>query len=319
MKFVKNFDYFQKLSYDVSKPTMVGAVISVISISMISLLLLVNLIDFLTPNIKKDPILHQDYDNSKIHMHINVKVNSPCVLISIDQEDQNGNRNNNIESFIWKSRIDKHNKVISKEHQHPIGTLDEIVEQIRDEEACLIEGFIEVDKVQGIVQISYHYARMFYNVIAFKYPDEFSKLSLSHKLYFLKFGEMSNTARILKKYGYNQYTSFNRDDIPDYKYSNKPNFDYFIKVIPFLFKEENGDPSYDIMAYQYSLNSQDRKINNNDEDISMPVIIFNYDFSFLTMHFLTHICAIVGGVYFIFTILSRVLISCFDGGIEEKK
>jgi hypothetical protein len=134
------------------------------------------------------------------------------------------------------------------------GSLEQIVEQIREEEACKIRGYLEVEKVQGNVHISFHSVRMIFNVLANRYPEVYDKLNLSHKLYYLKFGDISNTAKILSKYGYNEHTSFNREDLPNYKYSHKPSFDYFIKIIPFLFKEENGDPKNDIMAYQYSLN-----------------------------------------------------------------
>ena len=322
MKYVKNFDYFQKLSYDVSKPTTTGAVISVLTCACITLLLLYNIIDYFCPNIIKTPIIYQDHDNSKIDMHLNIKVNAPCSLLSVVQEDQNGNRNDNVYAHLQKSRVDRNNHIIETSQRFSLGSLEQVVEQIKEEEACIIRGFLQIEKVQGNVHISFHSVRMIMNVLLNRYPDMFEKLTLSHKLGYLKFGDTTNTAKILSKYGYNEHTSFYKEDMPDYKYSKKPNFDYFIKIIPFLFKEENGYQKDDIMAYQYSLSSQDRNINNNDEDLNLPVITLSYDFSFLTMqiilekksflHFLTHICAIVGGVYFIFTILSRILISCFE-------
>ena len=54
----------------------------------------------------------------------------------------------------------------------------------------------------------------------------------------------------------------------------------------------------------------------------MPMILVKYEFSPITMrvtlqgrdylHFLTHICAIIGGVFVVFSILNSILTSIFD-------
>ena len=319
MKLVKNFDYFQKLSYDVSKPTIIGAIMTILTFASMTILILFNLNDFLRMDLFSTPILYQDKGLPNTQFHINMMVYSPCSLLSIDQEDQNGNRHKNIHENLIKYRHDKNNKLIN--HVAQENSMENILKQIREEESCNIQGFIKIDKVQGNIQISYHSARMMYNVIANRYPEEFTRLTLSHRWTELKIGNAMNMTYINTYYGYNELTSFSRKDLPDYKYSNKPNYDYFIKLIPFIFTDEQ----LDLMYYKYSINSQNRKITNEDDDESMPVILLNYDFNYITInvmrekksifHFLTETCAIIGGIFFLSSVLSRILISY----VEEVK
>ncbi len=72
-----------------------------------------------------------------------------------------------------------------------------------------------------------------------------------------------------------------------------------------------------------------REREHNSDGQEMPIVIFHYDLSPITMkftlqrksfaHTLTHICAIVGGVYVIFSILNRILLAFCDFSASDKK
>jgi len=314
MKTIKVFDYFQKFSYDISKPTSSGALISMISIVVICLLIFIETNKFLRPQIKKDfIILQEESGKSTINFHFSVYIpHNPCSILSVDQEDKLGVHKTNIEAHVTKKRISKIHRNVDLPALSPYKT-DDLIQSIEEDEGCLIEGFLEVNKVPGNIHISYHPFRRVFDYLVESQPEKFKKLKLMHKFNYLTLGDKNIPINELNSFGV-----YPHDEMPNFieRDNKQPNYDYFIKIIPHVLRNEEDNSTK--LNYQYSLSFSNRK----SEDSEMSMIMINYDMSEVTilvtkrsnniLHFLTHICAIVGGVFVIFSIINRMLQSVFD-------
>ena len=108
------------------------------------------------------------------------------------------------------------------------------------------------------------------------------------------------------------------------KSSKQQDYYYFMKLVPHIFLDEVWDEEY--QSYSYSLNHQFKVRSRADGQIAkvlyLPFIRIIYDFTPVTMkivkeqkslgHFLTHVCAIIGGVFVIFGLLNRTILRAFD-------
>jgi hypothetical protein len=312
MKTIKVFDYFQKISYDVSKPTSVGAIISILAAAIILILLFVETAKFLSIHIKKDFIVFQDISGkSTIDLHFSIYIpHHPCALLAVDQEDKVGLHRTNIEAHIVKRRIPKTIARVDLSPFLPYKT-QELLKAINEDEGCLIEGFVEVNKVAGNIHISYHPFRNVFDFLVANHKEEYNKMKLNHKLNYLVFGDRFHESEL------NSYDVYTHYEFPNFVENSNvfPNFDYFVKIVPHLLQSESGVTK---LNYQYAISSNNRK----GEEGEMPMIMINYDMSEVTtqitrkrnnfLHFLTHICAIVGGIFVVFSILNRVILSFYD-------
>ena len=321
MKSIKTFDYFQKISFDVSKPTVIGASISIIAFILMSFLLIQEIFQFLTPVIKNDTILYQDEsENSKLKVHFSLFIpNAPCSILSVDQEDKYGSHNTNIKENIIKQRISKSNSDDNLPSINPYIT-ESMIKSLNEGEGCSIHGFVEINKVPGNIHISFHPFRSIHDYLVEEQPEVFKKLKLNHKLSSLHFGDHDIPFKTLNSYGIRQFI-----DMPNFilKDNEEGNFDYFVKIVPHLLKDDASDKTQ--ISYQYSMNYSNRKREGNE----MAMIMINYDMSEVTTlitkkknsfpHFLTHVCAIVGGVFVILSILNRILIVLSDFFVNRDK
>ena len=320
MKSIKVFDYFQKFSYDdVSKPTSIGAFISFLAICSIIFFIFFELFEFFSLHLKKDFIIYQEESSkSKIEVYFSLDIpHSPCSILSVDQEDKLGIHKTNIVANITKKRISKadQNAILPPIVPHKT---DELLKALNEDEGCLIEGFMEVNKVPGNIHISFHpYRNVFENLFE-NHKEEFKKLRLMHKFNYLSFGDKNIPLEEL-----NSFSIYPHTKMPDFinNDNKEPNYDYFIKIIPHLIRNEADNTIK--LNYQYSL----RFGNRNSEEKEMAMIMINYDMSEVTTlitkkkrnytHFLTNICAIVGGIYVIFSIINKIVLNMFDFSQKE--
>ena len=331
MKGLKSFDFFQKIAVDnVTQPTFVGSLLSLSAIALIAFLMVREVFDFFTPSIKKETIIWHDRDQkSKINVNMEIKFpNIPCSLLSVDQEDSVGNHRMDISDSLEKWRVSPKMTPIQHFTGRGLSDPDKLIKEINEGEGCTIKGYVPISKVPGDIHISHHnYADMFYYLKSQR-EDLFAKISLSHKVDHIYFGDTELNSKILHRFGLDEMQSaFNQlSGLPNYQGDPlKKNYDYFIKLIPHLFIDETRGEVFS--GYQYSMTTRARDYNTKGQE--MPIIIFHYDLSPITMkvtlqsksfsHALTHICAIVGGVYVIFSILNRLMISFFDFSTTEKK
>lgn len=324
MKGLKSFDFFQKIAVDnVTQPTAIGSLLSLSAISICVFLLLREVWDFLTPSITKESIIYQDRDQAsqiKVNMNI-VFPKMPCYILSVDQQDQVGHHRLDISDTLKKST--KTGAALPKIGERPIVDREVLIKAIDDGESCTISGFVPISKAAGNIHISHHNYADSFEFLMYSKVDHFNKISLEHNINTLTFGDIQETKEAVLHFGYN-YESFN-PKIPMMQANEKTNYDYFIKLIPYLFVDTiNGQTT---TAYQFSVNYKTRPWDAHGRD--MPGVFLQYDFSPITMkltlksksfmHSVTHICGIVGGVYVLFSILNRILLTFCDFSASDTK
>ncbi|KAL6515300.1 hypothetical protein OROHE_018932 [Orobanche hederae] len=168
------------------------------------------------------------------------------------------------------------------------------VQKVKEEEGegCNIHGSLEVNKVAG----NFHFApgKSFHqqNVHLFDLLAlQAESYNISHKINKLSFGDpIPGIVNPLDGVQWVQGT---------------PNgvYQYFIKVVPTVYTNIRG---YTIQSNQFSV-TEHYKSSEEDHFRSLPGVFFFYDLSPIKvtfteehtsfLHFLTHICAIVGGIF----------------------
>ncbi|PIA48607.1 hypothetical protein AQUCO_01400887v1 [Aquilegia coerulea] len=165
------------------------------------------------------------------------------------------------------------------------------IEKVKEEagEGCNMEGFLEVNKVAG----SFHFApaKSFYqsnihlfDLMAFQTENS----NISHRINKLSFGQkFPGVVNPLDGVEWTQQTSSGM-------------YQYFIKVVPTIYKDIRGRK---INSNQFSVTEHFRSADGFTQ--SLPGVFFFYDFSPIKvsfteenvslLHFMTNICAIVGG------------------------
>eukprot|EP00667_Euglena_gracilis_P010312 EG_transcript_10495 len=172
------------------------------------------------------------------------------------------------------------------------------------EEGCNIYGFLQVNKVQG----NFHFApgKSFMhggNHVHDFLPFEVERFNVSHVIHSLGFGE--------------QYPGIinpldNRVKMVPEKSAL---FQYFIKVVPTIFEHHGGAT---VSTNQFSV-TEFFKVREENAQGVLPGVFFIYDFSPIMvhireqprhrslLHFLSNLCAIVGGVFTVAGIVDRLL------------
>jgi hypothetical protein len=330
MRALKSFDFFQKISVDnITQPTILGSLLSFSAFFIMGFLLFRELTDLITPTLKKDTLIYHDRDTSLLRVNLGVRFpRVPCHILSLDQEDQIGTHRLDISDTITKTRLKHNGEIINQpvENSQPIQALEQA---IINGEGCIIAGYIYVNKVPGNIHISHHKYGDLFTYLKFNRKELFNKMLLSHKVTLFTFGEIEMKDKILKRFGYNENTAFNRADaLEDHSGVLVPkSYDYFAKVIPHLFVDKVRDETS--QGYQYSITSKSKPYDPDANTFEMATVMINYDMSPITMkitlstkswtHSLTHICAIVGGVFVIFSILNRIVLSICDFSGSDKK
>ena len=104
----KTFDFFQKVTLDnVTKPTLIGSLLSLSAISIMIFLFLRQLIDFYSYHTKTDSVVHQPKNaDEQISVNMELLFNSvPCNLLSLDTVDIMNNHKGDISDTLSKSNF----------------------------------------------------------------------------------------------------------------------------------------------------------------------------------------------------------------------
>jgi hypothetical protein len=330
MNVLRSLDVFQKISVDnLTKPTLIGSLLSLSAIGIMLFLLIRELLDLFTPAITRNSDVIQDTEiHEKINVNLSVNIPFvPCNLISVDQEDSIGNHRLDISDTLHKFNMEANGSISNYDSSK--NNLDKMQEAISANRGCKVEGFIPISKVPGDIHISFHNYGIYYSMLREGRRDLFDKIKMSHRINYLYFGDVSKDESLLSRFGYysnnnnnndnNSQNSFDQNkNLPNFTHENtRHNYDYYVKLIAHYLVDTNKQSN---LGYQFSMTSRKRDFDPDAE--GMPIIVINYDLSPISMvikrenksfmHFLTHVCAIVGGVYVIFSILNRTLVSFFD-------
>ena len=334
MRRFKSFDIFQKIVIDNEfKSSLTGAFLSISFMLLTIFLLIKETCNYFTPFIVKDSLVQNSLSrtDSSVNLHLKVKFyDSPCPILSLDLENLIGTHIMNIRESVKFSRYSKKTNELIKDEYLPY-KIDLLENSLNEGESCIVNSLVKIHKSPGDLHFSFHAFREVYDTLKEKHKnsDIIKKLNLSHKI--LKFSFLEDTYRekIRNNFSYNaspelkeyfkQLTNPEKIKFPDFE--NKElqvlNYEYYLKLIPHIFYIESTDES--ILTYMYTVSYKTKELNVEDEE--MPLLMINYDFSPITMkftlknksflHTLTNICAIVGGVFVIFSILNNFIINFF--------
>ncbi|KAL7176019.1 hypothetical protein ACSBR2_029571 [Camellia fascicularis] len=178
------------------------------------------------------------------------------------------------------------------------------LQRIKDEEGegCNIYGFLEVNKVAGNFHFapgkSFHQSGVHVHDLLVFQKDSFN---VSHKINKLAFGEyFPGVVNPLDRVQWTQET-------PSGMYQ------YFLKVVPTVYTDVRG---HTIQSNQFSVTEHFRSAEVGLLQ-SLPGVFFFYDLSPIKvtfaeehisfLHFLTNVCAIVGGVFTVSGILDSFI------------
>ncbi|KAI8820151.1 endoplasmic reticulum vesicle transporter-domain-containing protein [Fimicolochytrium jonesii] len=355
----KGFDAYAKPIEDFRIKTTSGAIVTLASAAVIALLLLSEFIDWRT--VTMQPSLEVDKArNEKMTINLNVSLpHVPCYLLSIDVMDVAGEHQNDVDSTIYKMRLDPtgrpiegsrsdigdSTKAVSKaaekakdpdycgscygakspggkksaKGEECCNTCDEVQKAYANEgwgmktetweqcirehwaekvanqshEGCNLWGRLQVNKVAGNFHLapgkSMSRQNMHVHDLA-PYLKE-KDLDFSHTLHSLSFGKKVEFVNPL-------------DGVSKSTKQSYFMFQYFLKVVSTRFTFLNGT---NVRTNQFSVTEHERDTTPSAHTGGLPGVFFNYDISpMLVMyteyqkplsHFLTDICAVVGGVF----------------------
>ena len=308
----KAFDFFQKVTLDnVTKPTILGSLLSLSAISIMLFLFFRQLIDFYSYHTKTDSVVHQSKNaDEQISVNMELLFNSvPCNLLSLDTVDIMNNHKGDISDTLTKRKYYHSNQRIAERY---VTNRDvaELAKAVKNNEGCALIGNIKINQVPGEYHISFHNYRSLWRNFNQNNKDLVKKVKLSHSFRSLSFG--NTPKRVIKRFELDPDLFYrNFENINTFGDSQLMNYNYFVKIIPYMLVDENwGSPYY---AYSFSLSSKATPFNEQYDE--MPIVTIRYEFSPIMMkvthlkrdylHFLTHVSAIVGGVFVVFSIINR--------------
>ncbi|XP_062009194.1 uncharacterized protein LOC133725830 isoform X2 [Rosa rugosa] len=322
---LKSLDAFPRAEEHLLQKTQSGAFVSVVGLLIMATLFLHELRYYLSSY-----TVHQMSVDLKrgetLPIHINMTFPSlPCDVLSVDAIDMSGKHEVDLDTNIWKLRLNSHGHIIGTEylsdlvekehsHKHDDGkehhqenhlhgafdlAAEELIKKVKkaldDGEGCRVYGVLDVQRVAGNFHISVHGLNIFVAQMIF---EGSKNVNVSHIIHDLSFGPkypgihnpLDGTERIL--------------------HDTSGTFKYYIKIVPteyrYLSKEVLPTNQFSVTEYYSPMKEYDR---------SWPAVYFLYDLSPITvtikeerrkfLHFITRLCAVLGGTFALTGMLDR--------------
>lgn len=285
-------DFFRHIPRDLTEATAIGAIISILCMAIMAILFIGEVVSYVSPRIQSDMVMAQRLDSSEtIKASLDMTFHKlPCAVLSLDILDVLHNHVMNSMENLKKERLDTQGIPIKD------GRL--ATDFVNSNEGCHISGYITLSKVPGNFHISSHG-----NTLATEanFPGG---INVEHTINHLSFG--STDVRKLEKSALLHPLDGRafRDDTSKF-------YQYVIDVVPTTYEGVFSSAN----TYQFTANMNSFPAPPH----SMPAVIFKYQLSPIAVqyskarvsftHFLTYVCAIIGGVYTVAGLLSRVIYS----------
>jgi hypothetical protein len=158
----------------------------------------------------------------------------PCSLVSLDIQDIMGSHIVNVESDLYKYKLNSDGKKMGKEvinvhhkdevDEYDLSRYEEIKEEIKNRQGCLIYGQINVKKVPGNFHISSH---AFGKIVGRLAQEGFYNWDVSHKINHFSIGDFNDNDDISKKF---IETTMRPLDGIEKMDNEKKVYEYFLKV-----------------------------------------------------------------------------------------
>ncbi|XP_028514865.1 endoplasmic reticulum-Golgi intermediate compartment protein 3 [Exaiptasia diaphana] len=171
------------------------------------------------------------------------------------------------------------------------GWKDKLQEQ--KNEGCQVYGYLEVNKVAG----NFHFApgksfQQHHIHVHDLQPFGQTQFNITHKINHLSFGY---------DYPGKEYPLDNTAIVADEPGSM---YQYFVKIVPTTYNKLSGEVLH---THQFSVTKHKRKVKQRSGEHGLPGVFVLYEFSPMMvqytesrrsfMHFLTGVCAIIGGIF----------------------
>lgn len=324
---IRSLDAFPRAEDHLMQKTQSGAFVSVVGLVIMTTLFVHELGYYLTTY-----TVHQMSVDLKrgetLPIHINMTFPSlPCDVISVDAIDMSGKHEVDLDTNIWKLRLNSDGYILGTEylsdlvekghtsHKHDddksrhedlklhFDGLDEGGQEtvkgvklaLKNGEGCRVYGVLDVQRVAGNFHISVHGLNIFVAQMIF---EGATHVNVSHIIHELSFGPkypgihnpLDGTSRIVQK--------------------GSGTFKYYIKVVPteynYLSKEILPTNQFSVTEYFSPMHEFDR---------TWPAVYFLYDLSPIIvtikeerrsfLHFITRLCAVLGGTFAVTGMLDR--------------
>lgn len=288
-----DLDFFRRAPADHSKQTFTGGLLTFLAMAFMATLLLSELGHFFEGSIRKETLVQQVEGNAKMPVNVNITFTEvPCSLIALNYADTVNHLELNIQEFISYTRLDSQGNLITDRPS-------DVVADVAAKEQCRIEGYALINRAPGNLSIDFRAKQAELKKLN---NDQLKQVRLSHTINHFSFGKVYKNDYILRTFGAGDHTRFFPYDsltmtAPSIGVTN---FDYFLRVIPVqYFDEASGDFQ---TSFSFSLTSQQRPVQTVSAQMTLQ-----FEFESITMkysveakswgRFLTHLCAILGGVF----------------------
>ncbi|KAL9265494.1 Endoplasmic reticulum-Golgi intermediate compartment protein 3-like protein [Drosera capensis] len=338
---IKKIDAFPRAEDHLLQKTQSGALVSIMGLLIMATLFLHELRYYLSTY-----TVHQMSVDLKrgetLPIHINMTFPSlPCDVLSVDAIDMSGKHEVDLDTNIWKLRLDRYGHIIGteylsdlveKEHSHDQGhdkdhhddsdhkihlqgfdletekMVKKVKEAMTNGEGCRVYGVLDVQRVAGNFHISVHGLNIFVAQMIFEGNIH---VNVSHMIHDLSFGPkypgihnpLDGTVRIL--------------------HQASGTFKYYIKIVPteyrYISKEVLPTNQFSVTEYFSPMHEFAR---------AWPAVYFLYDLSPITvtikeerrsfLHFITRLCAVLGGTFALTGMLDRWMYRILEAVMKPK-
>ncbi|XP_052228357.1 endoplasmic reticulum-Golgi intermediate compartment protein 1-like isoform X2 [Dreissena polymorpha] len=271
---IRRFDIYRKVPKDLTQPTTTGACISICSVLFMLYLFGAELLGFLQHEVVSELIVDDPVKYSeKIPVFLNITLmNTKCEFVGLDIQDDMG--------------------------RHEVGFQDNTEKiPMYDDNGCRMETHFLINKVPGNFHVSTHSAK-----------SQPTAGDMRHVVHKLRFGMDLEAGKDVKG-------SFNPMESLDKAGGNaQATHDYIVRVVPSVYVSMNGNKRF---PYQYTYSYREKLIANKN-----PAVWFKYQLSPITVqyremrkplyHFLTTVCAIIGGTFTVAGILDSCIFTAHE-------
>lgn len=343
---LKRFDVYGKVHDDYRIQTRSGGTISIISIAAMTLMFLTEFNSYLSVEVV-DHIIVDTTLNQKLPIGLNITFpHLRCDEISVDTVDSMGENQVDLHGGMQKISLDARGFVSAGDsvaksgeclscleakefdesrccntcqdlkdayseaglpYYHILDTAD----QCKNAVGCQIHGDVLVSKVGGNVHVALGKStvRDGKHVHEFNIKEVSDGFNTSHSIHRLDFGEqvegmtspLEGTTKIVKHGAYM--------------------FHYYIKLVPTLY---NGRDDRVVYTHQYSVTDNEKNVMVKKGELAgLPGVFLVYEFTpFMVQkiekpqplsHFLTSVCAIIGGVFTVAGMIDATLYKSYNG------
>lgn len=287
---LRRVDFYRRIPIDLTEPTLPGAIISILAGILMVSLLCGEIVSFFSPVTRSDMfVAHDDSHGAKFSLNLNMTFHKlPCFMTGVDVMDVLGHHEVGVSGTVSKSRVAPDGTTIIGEYREQTDTDHNAMVN----EGCNLHGFLMLNKVPGNFHVSSHGLQ---HLVMQHKPGG---IDVSHTIHELWVGE---DVKFVGKHGYEgEVHPLNgmeqRDDQIMF-------YTYHMDLVPTIYAMGRNPTKQFEKGYQFTATTHKMRIPPSQ----MAAAYFHYSMSPITVryslertpfiHFLTYVCAIIGGVF----------------------